>query len=371
MHRTCNVNARWLESAPRGVQTGAMTLTERIKNHAVELGFDVVGVASAKRAPKADAFHDWISEGHHADMDWLARNPERRADPRIVVEQARSVLSLGVSYFVENPPAELWDDPMRGRVARYAWGRDYHKVMTPMLRDLYAFIEQESPGVKGRYYVDTGPVLEREFAEQAGLGFVGKHSLLITPGFGSYVFLADILLDVELDYDPSPEEKPAGTCGACTRCLDICPTFAFPAPYILDSRKCISYLTIELRGSIDPSLRPLMGNWIYGCDECQSICPWVKQYSKTKDEHWLKADPAWMCPELEELLSLDDEGFLERFKGSPIMRTKRRGLLRNAAVALGNSGNPDAIPVLERALKDTEPLVREHAAWGIERLREG
>jgi epoxyqueuosine reductase len=300
------------------------------------------------------------------------------------------VVVVGLSYFVLDPPAELWRDPSRGRIARYAWGLDYHDVMLPRLRELGDFVEQEAGRtVNRRIYVDTGPVLERDFAAQAGLGFIGKNTLLINPRIGSYLFLGEILVDVELDYDePAPDggasclidltglkdlsglgaSKRLGTCGNCTRCLDICPTYAFPAPYILDSNRCISYLTIELKGSIAPELRPLMGNWIFGCDECQEICPWVRRYSQRTRESFLSYDPDWVAPKLIDLMKLDEAAFRARFKGTPILRAKRRGLLRNVAIALGNWGSPETLPVLEQALQDPEPLIQEHAAWAIERI---
>jgi epoxyqueuosine reductase len=315
-------------------------------------------------------------------MQWLARDPERREDLRRVLPGARSVVVVGLSYFVLDPPEELWHDPARGRIARYAWGLDYHEVMLPRLQQLAGFIQQEAGGAGTRAYVDTGPVLERDHAARAGLGFIGKNSLLIHPGLGSYLFLGEILVDAELDYDePSPDggatcrvgppgrSKVSGTCGNCTRCLDVCPTHALPAPYVLDSNRCISYLTIELKGSIPLELRPLLGNWVFGCDECQSICPWVRRYARPTRQNFLRYDPELVAPSLIDLMSLDEAGFRARFRGTPISRAKRRGLLRNVAVALGNWGSPAALPVLERALQDPEPLIREHAAWAVERIR--
>jgi epoxyqueuosine reductase len=293
------------------------------------------------------------------------------------------VVVVGLSYFVLNPPPELWHDPARGRIARYAWGLDYHDIMLPRLRELGQFVDKISGQTcSQRAYVDTGPILERDFAAQAGLGFIGKNTLLISPKMGSYLFLGEILLDLELDYDlPAPDggascqidppgtSKRVGTCGNCTRCLEVCPTHAFPAPYILDSNLCISYLTIELKGSIPLHLRPLLGNWIFGCDECQEICPWVRRFSQPTRAEFLAYDPEQVTPKLTELMQLDETGFRLRFKGMPLKRTKRRGLLRNVAVALGNWASPEALPVLERALQDPELLIREHAAWAIEQIR--
>jgi epoxyqueuosine reductase len=360
-----------------------MTLTQRIKEKAYDLGFDLIGVAPAGRAPHAEAYRRWLANNYQAQMQWLARRPQRREDLRQILPGAQSVVVVGLSYFVLDPPDDLWQDPSRGRIARYAWGLDYHDIILPRLRELGDFIDQEAGRtLNQRAYVDTGPVLERDFAAQAGLGFIGKNSLLISPRLGSYLFLAEILVDIELEYDepavdggascrlgPPGEAKRLGTCGHCTRCLDICPTHAFPAPYILDSNLCISYLTIELKGSIPLKLRPHMGNWIFGCDECQEICPWVRRYSRPTSENFLRYDPDSIAPKLVDLMALDDEAFQSRFKGTPLKRTKRRGLLRNVAVALGNWGSPEALPVLERALQDPEPLIREHAAWAIEQIQ--
>ncbi|MBE7470102.1 MAG: tRNA epoxyqueuosine(34) reductase QueG [Anaerolineae bacterium] len=371
-----------------------MTLSQRVKEKAYDLGFDLIGIAPADRAPHAEAYQRWLAQGYAAEMAWLAREPERRTDPRRVLPGAQSVVVVGLSYFTLNPPPELWHDPSRGRIARYAWGLDYHEVMLPRLRELGDFVEKEAGGsFNRRAYVDTGPILERDFAAQAGLGFVGKNTLLINPRLGSYLFLGEILLDIELEYDePAPNggascqinaspplggtggghlgtSKRIGTCGACTRCMTICPTHAFPAPYILNSNRCISYLTIELKGSIPPELRPLMGNWIFGCDECQEICPWVRRYSRPTQESFLRFDPELAVPKLLDLMRLDEAGFRARFKGTPLLRAKRRGLLRNVAVALGNWGSPEALPVLEQALQDPEPLIREHAAWAIGQIK--
>lgn len=360
-----------------------MTLTQRIKAKAYDLGFDLIGIAPAGRAAHAAAYRRWLANNYQAQMEWLARQPRRREDPRRVVPGARSVVVAGLSYFVLDPAGDLWQDPSRGRIARYAWGLDYHDIILPRLRLLGDFIEQEAGrALNQRAYVDTGPILERDFAARAGLGFIGKNSLLINPHMGSYLFLAEILVDLELEYDePAPdggascrfgspgESKKRGTCGQCTRCLDICPTQALPAPYILDSNLCISYLTIELKGSIPLKLRPLLGNWIFGCDDCQEICPWVRRYSRPTSENFLRYDPDFMAPRLVDLMALDEQAFQRRFQGTPLKRTRRRGLLRNVAVALGNWGSPEALPVLERALQDPEPLIREHAAWAIEQIQ--
>lgn len=360
-----------------------MNLSQRLKEKAYNLGFDLIGIAPAERAPHAEAYRRWLAQGYAAEMHWLGREPDRREDPRQVLPGVRSVVVVGLSYFALDLSGEVRYDPSRGRIARYAWGLDYHEVMLPRLRQLGDFVEQElGRTLTWRPYVDTGPLLERNWAAQAGLGFIGKNTLLINPKFGSYLFLGEILMDVELEYDePAPdggascrlgqpgESKRLGTCGGCTRCLTVCPTHAFPAPYILNSGRCISYLTIELKGSIPVELRPLMGNWIFGCDACQEVCPWVRRYSRPGGESFLSYDPEQVAPKLVDLMGLDDTAFRARFKGTPILRTKRRGLLRNVAVALGNWGSEEALPVLGQALQDPEPLIRQHVQWAVERIK--
>lgn len=347
-------------------------ISEWIVRQAEATGFDLCAVTTAAPASRAEKFYRWLDAGHHADMAWLARDPACRTDPACVLPGAKSMVVVGLSYYVAQPDPSWWEDPLRGRVARYAWAPDYHDRMTPMLAALGAAIAEKTGRAIGmRWYVDTGPVLEREHAERAGLGFTGKNTLLISPRFGSFLLLGEILLDIALP--PLGIEADAGregTCGSCRRCQDLCPTQAFPAPWILDSNRCISYLTIEHRGSIPEELRPRMGRWIFGCDECQTVCPWVKQFSNPSARmDYAKLDPEVAAPSLLELMTLDARGFNARFKGYPVKRAKRRGLLRNVAVALGNSGRPEAVPVLEKALNDPEPLIAEHARWALERLK--
>ena len=383
-----------------------MSLTADIKENAYELGFDLIGIAPAARALHAEAYAAWVDAGYAATMGYMTHDVSRRQDPRQVLPGACSVIVVGLSYFVADPPDELWNDPSRGRIARYAWGLDYHEVMLPRLRQLGDFIlSQTGQEVRQRAYVDSGPVLERDFAAQAGLGFIGKNTCLINPTVGSYLFLGEILVGLELEFDEpaadpgakilvSASQKPivaaqvhhggwaqtgagrwprtsrqrVGTCGACTRCLETCPTHAFPAAYILDSNRCISYLTIELRGSIPLELRPLMGNWVFGCDACQSVCPWPRRFAQPTRGDLLCFDPEQVAPKLLDLIGLSDAEFRARFRRTPLWRAKRRGLLRNVAVALGNWGDPRAVPALRRALDDPEPLIREHAAWALARI---
>lgn len=360
------------------------TLAEEIKQRGHELGFDLVGIAPADPPQTVSAYIDWVNRGYAGVMRYLERpdRVERRCDPSVVVPGVKSVVVVGKNYFTRELPAEVLNDPSRGIIASYAWGLDYHDVMTPRLRELQAFIEKQVGGqVHGRVYVDTGPVLERAYAERAGLGFFGKNTMLIHPRWGAWLFLGEILLDVALEYD-APDTR--GTCGACTRCLDACPSDAFPQPYVLDARRCISYLTIELTGPIPRPLRPLMGNRIFGCDICNEVCPWNRRFARPTVEPAFQPRPEVppeadeglvegpasdrVAPKLLDLIALDEDAFRQRFRDSPVRRTGRRGLLRNVAVALGNWGDPVAVPALIQALHDHEPLIRGHAAWALGRI---
>ncbi|MBW3630950.1 MAG: tRNA epoxyqueuosine(34) reductase QueG [Gemmatimonadetes bacterium] len=346
--------------------------SQRIRGWARELGFDAVGIAPAAPSAHADHYRGWIAAGNAGEMSYLAREDAiaRRADPALVVPQVRSAVVVAMGYA---PPG---DDPERGDAssaifARYARNDDYHDLLKPRLIALQERIAAELGGINGRAYVDTGPVLERELAARAGLGWFGKNTMLIQPRRGSYYFLGVILLDVELAYD-EPFERDQ--CGSCKACLDQCPTGALlgrdaaGAPR-MDARRCISYLTIELKGPIPRELRPLMGNRIYGCDICQEVCPhnnpkWVQ--ISPEEAFWPRAGVHGA--KLIELMSMDQAEFSRRFKNSPVKRAKRRGLLRNVAVALGNWRSEEAVPVLTVALNDGEPLIRGHAAWALGRI---
>lgn len=341
-------------------------LTRDLKAEGQRLGFDLLGIAPAVPPPHVEALDDWLSAGHAGEMAYLARNAARRADPREAVPGARSIVVCGVHYRAAEPDPALWNDPGRGQISRYAWGDDYHDILLPKLRTLQSWLEERVGRAEiGRSYVDTGPVLERPVGAMAGLGFQGKNTLLIHPRQGSWFFLGEILVDAELSYD---EPQPIGGCGGCTRCLSACPTQAFVGPHVLDARRCISYLTIELKGPIPHDLRQLMGNHIYGCDVCQEVCPWNQRWGQFTSEPAFAPRSANVAPALLDLISMTDEEFRARFKGSPIKRTKRRGLLRNVAIALGNWGDPQAIPGLIGALNDHEPLIRGHAAWALGRI---
>jgi epoxyqueuosine reductase len=346
-------------------------LTEQIKAQAFSLGFDFVAVVPAGPAPHARAYADWLASGYAGEMAYMARDPLRRQDPRQVLAGARSIVVTGLNYFTQWVPDEWRNDPSRGLISKYAWGLDYHDVMLPRLRQLVDFTRQEAGvGVEARAYVDAGPILERDWAAAGGIGFFGKNTCLIHPRLGSWLFLGEVLVDLELEYDAGLSQPG---CGTCNRCLTACPTRAFPRPYVLDSRRCISYLTIELKGAIPLDLRPLIGNHICGCDDCQDVCPWSIRFARPRLEGArLETAPAGpqveTAPALLSLIGMDDEGFRLRFKGSAVRRAKRRGLLRNVAVALGNWGSEEAVPALAQALDDPEPLIRGHAVWALGRI---
>jgi epoxyqueuosine reductase len=350
-------------------------LAESILAEAERLGLDLVGIGEVGTPASAGRYQAWLEKGYQGEMAYLARPDAvaRRGNLALILPDVRSVVAAGINYHSVPLPAELRDDPSRGIVASYAWGDDYHDVMTPRLRQLSEFITgQMRAPVASRAYVDTGPVLERDLAARAGLGFVGKNTHLIHPHFGSWLFLGELLLAADVtpgapvNNASYPPQK--GTCGRCTRCLDACPTSAFVEPYVLDARRCISYLTIELKGPIPRELRPLLGNRIFGCDICQEVCPWNRRFAQPTAEPGFQPRPEGIAPRLLDLMALDEEGFRERFRQSPVRRAGRRGLLRNAAVALGNSGDPAAIPALVDALHDPEPLIRGHVAWSLGRM---
>jgi epoxyqueuosine reductase len=348
-----------------------MSLTDRIKTEARRVGFDLVGVTSSKPPPHFPIYKEWVRKGRHAEMDYLAgeRALHRRENPELILPECRSILLLGMRYPDPRQADEAASDDLTaagpsGRVAAYAWGADYHDVIPELLKALVAFIEREvGEPVSNRWYTDTGPVLERDFAQRAGLGWIGKNTCLIDPQSGSYYLLAEILLGLELRPD---EPIRSDHCGTCTRCLEACPTSCILPDRTLDAGRCISYLTIELKGPIPEDLRPRMGNWVFGCDICQEVCPWNQRFSFTGVETPLAARQEIPRPNLSEELSLTPEAFNIKFKGSPIKRAKRRGYLRNVAVALGNHGGLQDIPALKKTLMDeAEPLVRRHAAWAL------
>jgi len=337
------------------------SLSETIKAYAKALGFDLVGIAPLKPPAHADFYAEWLKRGYAGEMAYLTRNQGRRQHPEEAMPWAKSVISVAMNYYA--PFEEPREKGTRGWLSRYAWGEDYHEVLKERLLTLLELIRQEAPHVQGKAFVDISPILEREFAAQAGVGWVGKNTNVISPELGSFLFLGELFLDVELEYDRPIFDH----CGECTLCLKACPTDAFVGPYTLDARRCISYLTIELRGSIPLELRPLLGEQIFGCDICQEVCPYNRKPIPTNEEAFQPRD-GLSAPELTPLLALSEEEFRERFKGSPVKRAKRRGLARNVAVALGNLRCEEAVPALAHALKDPEALVRAHVAWALGRI---
>lgn len=347
--------------------------SQRIRDQALKLGFDLVGFAPARPAEHADAFFRWLENGCHAGMGWMARDPQTRADPTRLLAGAQSIVCVGLACQAETPPPEYWDDPLRGRVARFAWGPDYHDLITPRLEELARFISSDcGQPLAWKVGVDSAPILERDHAVRAGLGFIGKSTLLISPRLGPLVLLGELLLAVELDAYDTPLHRPQACCETHIRCQSACPTSALTQPYQLDARRCISWLTIENKGAIPEELRPKIGRWIFGCDECQINCQRsaVSRQPATvaKDHTVFHFQPEISTPRLDELLTLDERAYRERFAGTPLTRTKRRGLLRNAAIALGNSGATAARATLERAATDADELIRTHAAWALHRL---
>jgi epoxyqueuosine reductase len=337
-----------------------------IQERARELGFDDCRFATAAPPESASHFEQWIANGQHGEMAYLQRNAHKRIDPQQVLAGARSVISLAVAYAGKDAVTADASKTPTGVVARYARFADYHDVIGQRLTSLTHFVDElGGEGTRSLWYVDTGPLLERDLAQRAGLGFVGKHTNLISQRLGNWIFLSEIITTLEIN----PDEPGRNHCGSCTRCIAACPTAAITAPFQLDARRCISYLTIELKGSIPVEFRPAIGNRIYGCDVCLAACPWNRfaQEGQMMRGH---ARPDLTTPDLLELLSLDDAGFKRRFLGTPMLRTKRRGLLRNVCVALGNIGDASALPALSRASEDAEPLIAEHARWAMEQIQQ-
>jgi len=349
-----------------------ISLKQAIKEKARRLGFPLAGVTSPEPPEHLSTFERWLDAGRHGTMGYLAdeRARSRRADPRTILPECRSILVLAAPYAdPKSVPAseELGRSPS-GRVAAYAWGDDYHNVFLPRLKELVTFIEgQVGHPVPNRYYTDTGPILERDLAQRAGLGWIGKNTCLINPKQGSYFLLAEILLGLELDPDP-----PFTTdhCGTCTRCIQACPTGCILPDRTIDARRCISYLTIELKDEVPEELRPLLGDWVFGCDVCQTVCPWNRFAAPAGDASF-SPRPDVPTPNLIRELELTPENFNRKFKDSPVKRAKRRGYLRNVAIAAGNSKREETIPALEQAQNDEEKLVREHANWAVKKVTYG
>ncbi len=333
----------------------------KIRRQALDLGFEGFGVAPPDVAGAGEWFQQWLAQNFDGEMQYMKRGEAKRLDLDRVLPGVKSVICLSTSYFTTPRTLEFLEARETGDISNYAWNLDYHDLIQPRLRDLEGFLAEVFPGCRTKSYVDTGPILEKPLAEKAGLGWIGKHTNLLTEGVGSYYFLSEILVDVALPPSGAAEDH----CGTCTACIDICPTGAIVAPYVLDSRKCISYLTIELKEAIPLEYRKALGNRIYGCDDCQIVCPWNSYAVATEEPAFQRREGV---NKLIELMQLDDAGFRSRFRKSPVKRIKRRVLLRNVAVALGNSGQPEAVPALTQALSDPEPLIRSHAVWALGEL---
>ena len=323
-----------------------------------DLGFNSCRVARAAAPPHGDAFSRWLRDGEAGEMGWLARGEEKRRDPEKVLPGARAVVVVGLNYWQGGESSREGS----GRIARYAWGDDYHDVMLSRLRALAEFMEAH--GGLQKCYVDTGPLLERDHAAEAGVGWHGKSTMLVDQAMGTWFFLGEILTSLDLP----PDEAQTARCGSCTRCMTACPTGAITAAHRLDARRCISYLTIELKGSIPLEFRPLIGDRIYGCDTCLDVCPW-NRFAAVSRESAFAARPATSAMQLRDFLALTNEQFNALFRGSPIKRIKRRGFLRNVCVALGNVGTVADLAALENSAREAEPLIAEHAAWAIERIQ--
>jgi epoxyqueuosine reductase len=334
-------------------------LKRLLRNRALELGFDDCRVACAQSPAHGPEFTRWLEAGAAGDMSWIERGADKRRDPQLVLPGVRSVIVLALNYWQGDSPGPN----EQGRIARYAWGDDYHAVMEARLQELAAVLA--AAGGRQKFYVDTGPVLERDFAAEAGIGWHGKSTMLLNRELGTWFFLAEIFTTLELP----PDSPQVARCGSCTRCLDACPTGAITAPHQLDARRCISYLTIELKGRIPLELRPLIGNRIYGCDDCLDACPW-NRFARSSRETAFAARPTFQRMPLRDFLALDEDKFRELFRGSPIKRIKRRGFLRNVCVALGNVGTSEDLPALRCAADDVEPVVAEHAQWAVAQIEE-
>ncbi len=337
----------------------AAKLTHELKRRAGELGFSLTGVCPAASPPGAARLDEWLAAGYAGEMHYLTDRREAYADPTHVLDGVRSIVMLAMNYRTAEPAKPQAGE---GRVSRYAWGTaDYHDLIRERLHALADFLREHVPAARVRSVVDTAPLLEREFAQLAGLGWIGKNTLLLNRTEGSWFFLAALLTDIELAYDGTHETDHCGTCRAC---LDACPTDAFPQPYVLNASRCISYLTIELHDAVPTKLRAGMGDWVFGCDICQEVCPW-NNHAPLSREAVFEPQVQYNAIDLIRLFDLDDAAFRERFRHTPLWRPRRRGLLRNAAIALGNRPTAAALPALQKGLQDEEPLVRSACAWAL------
>jgi epoxyqueuosine reductase len=340
-----------------------MDLKDAIRREAEGLGFDSLRVTTPGSIGRSgERLVEFLQAGRHGDMTWLATTAERRRHPALLWPEVRSIVMLGMSYAPAGDPLQALDQPARGAISVYAQGRDYHDVMKSKLKILASSLAAKS-GKEVKVFVDTAPVMEKPLAAAAGIGWQGKHTNLVSREHGSWLFLGAILTSAELPPDAAEEDH----CGSCRRCLDVCPTAAFPAPYVLDARRCLSYLSIEHKGHIPAEFRLAMGNRVFGCDDCLAVCPWNKFAGLAREARFL-ARAETDNPPLAELLSLDDRAFRARFSGTPVKRTGRDRFLRNVLIAAGNSGDLSLLPKVEALLGDASPLVRAMAIWAMRRL---
>lgn len=330
-----------------------------MKAQARRVGFELAGIARATPADGFNRLRMWLERGYAGEMAYMQRYADARRDPASVLPEVRSIVMLGMTYSPEASQSAL------GKIARYAVGEDYHHVLRGRLNGLLDWLQKEAGGCRGRGVVDTAPLLERDFARRAGLGWFGKNTMLLNKRQGSYFFLGALLLDLDLEPDTPHESQH---CGTCTACLDACPTQAFVEPGMLDARRCISYLTIELRGSVQRELRPLVGDWLFGCDVCQEVCPWNGKAPATAEAAFLPR-PEILALDPIELLGITEEEFRRRFRGTALLRSKRNGLRRNAAIVLGNHGRADSLPALQANADDPDEGVREAARWAIAQIQ--
>ena len=338
------------------------TLNDFLKSEAESLGLDCLGVTRTDAAKLATRLNDFLDAGRHGDMSWMASSAERRADPHVLWPEARSIIMIGQSYAPDADPLLALDDKSRSAISVYAKGRDYHDVLKGKIKQLAGAFQRRS-GADVKVFVDTAPLMEKPHAALAGLGWQGKHTNLVSRVHGSWLFLGAILTTAELP----PDVAESDHCGSCQRCLDVCPTKAFPAPYQLDARRCLAYLTIEHKGHIAREFRAALGNRVFGCDDCLAVCPWNK-FAATAREHKFAAGPATDNPPLADILALDDARFRKHFAGTPIKRTGRDRVVRNALIAAGNSGDSSLSMPAENLLSDSSPLVRAMAVWALSRL---
>lgn len=342
-------------------QISQIDLKAQLLSFARQIGFDSCRIAPCSEPAHASEFREWLRQGAHGEMNYMQRGEEKRCDPQKVLPGARSMVVLALNYFQGNAAHGAAGTGKTGKIARYAWGEDYHDVVAAKLNKIDQFLR--GFGGQQKCYVDTGPVLERDHAAQGGIGWHGKNTMLIDEWLGTWFFLAELLTTLELPAD----EPVAEHCGTCERCIAACPTGAITAPHRIDARRCISYLTIELKGAISLELRPLIGDRIFGCDDCLDVCPW-NRFAQVSHETAFAARQSTTGMSLREYLKLSDAEFRALFKNSPIKRIKRRGFLRNVCVALGNTGDTSDLPALERAAVDPEPLIAEHAVWAVEQI---